>query len=61
MRSYILASGLLFFALVAVHVFRLGVEGLGPLRNPIFVVTTAISAAMAVWAWFAYRQAGRAS
>ena len=57
MRSYILTSGLLFFALVAVHAFRLSVEGFGPLHNPIFLVSTGTSAAMSVWAWFAYRKA----
>ncbi|OYU46810.1 MAG: hypothetical protein CFE44_00250 [Burkholderiales bacterium PBB4] len=57
MRYYILTSGLLFFSLVAVHAFRLVVEGWGPLHHPIFLVTTATSAAMAVWAGFAYRKA----
>ena len=33
MRHYILTLGLLFLSLVAVHAFRLGVEGFGPLRK----------------------------
>lgn len=57
MRSYIITSGVLFGLLVLVHGFRLVVEGLGPLSNPIFLVSTLSSVGMSVWAWFALKAA----
>ena len=59
MRTYIMTSGLLFVLLVVVHVFRLIAEGFGPLVNPVFLASTAASAAMAVWASSAYKAAKR--
>lgn len=55
MRSYIITSGILFGLLVLVHGFRLFAEGLGPLQNPVFLVSTLTSVAMSVWAWFAFK------
>jgi hypothetical protein len=59
MRSYILTSGSLFAALVAVHVWRLAVEGFVVVGNPFYTGSTLASAAMAAWAWYAFKRAPR--
>jgi hypothetical protein len=61
MRSYIVTSGALYGLLVAVHAFRLIAEGFGPLSNPVFLLSTLASAAMAAWAWFAFKSAKQSS
>ena len=55
MRGYIITSGVLFAALVIVHIARLAAEGTTLLGNPVFLVTTLASAAMAVWACLALK------
>jgi hypothetical protein len=55
MRSYVMASGDIFAAVVVVHVLRLWAEGLAVIANPAFLVSTGVSAAMAVWASYSLR------
>ena len=55
MRSYIITSGFLFALLVVVHALRVVAEGVAVVGNPVFVVSTLASAAMSVWAWFAFK------
>ena len=50
MRSYVIVTGLTFFALAATHGIRLAVEGVGQLANPIFIIATLASLAMTIWA-----------
>jgi hypothetical protein len=59
MRGYTITSGLLFAALVLVHLLRLALEGMGPLSNPVFLITTLCSGGMAVWAWVALKALSR--
>jgi hypothetical protein len=56
-RSYILASGSLFAALVVVHGARLAAEGPVVVANPFFTISTLASLAMAAWAWRAFKRA----
>jgi hypothetical protein len=50
MRAYLLTSGLIFLAVALAHAARLIVEGIGPLQEPIFGVSSLLALAMAVWA-----------
>ena len=50
MRSYVVATGVLFALILTAHGARLASEGLGPLRDPVFVVSSALSLAAVAWA-----------
>ena len=50
MRAYVASTGSMFLLLVLAHLSRLLVEGAEPLRQPVFVATTIISAVLVVWA-----------
>jgi hypothetical protein len=56
MRAYVGTTGAMFVLLVAAHVARLIAEGSGPLRDPVFVVTTLASVAMVVWAVIVWKR-----
>jgi hypothetical protein len=49
-RAYVASTGSMFLLLVLAHLSRLLVEGAEPLRQPVFVATTIISAVLVVWA-----------
>ncbi len=56
MRAYTAVTGAIFILLVGAHFLRIVDEGLGPLRDPIFVVTSLLSLAMALWASRTWKQ-----
>jgi len=56
MKSYVAVTGTMFALIVAAHVWRAWVEGPGLLRQPVFVMLTALSAGVALWAWRVYRK-----
>ncbi len=56
MRAYVVVNGGLFALLVAVHLARIFVEGLTPLREPAFLLATTIALAMTVWAVVVFRR-----
>jgi hypothetical protein len=58
MKAYIVITGLMFAALVAVHGARLYEEGGGPLHDPVFLIATSLGAVMAVWAVLLLRRLG---
>ena len=58
MKAYVATTGLLFFALVAAHVFRLVPEP-QLVRDPWFVAATLIALAMSLWALLVFRTARR--
>ncbi|MEZ4414679.1 MAG: hypothetical protein R3E10_02925 [Gemmatimonadota bacterium] len=51
MKAYLYTSGLLFALVVLAHGARLLAEGRWLLRDPVWLLLTALAAAMAVWAW----------
>lgn len=55
MKAYVITAGVLFALLTLVHVWRIVEEGMQSLANPFFIVSTAISTAMSVWALLALR------
>lgn len=56
MKVYVAATGALFSLLVLVHVWRVLQEP-PLLRDPWYWLITLAAAAMALWAWRAYRRA----
>lgn len=56
MRRYVITTGLVFLAMVLLHVTRVVFEGMQVLRDPAFIVTTVIAIALVVWAWRLLRQ-----
>jgi hypothetical protein len=50
MKAYVMTTGSVFGLLVLAHVWRV-VEEVHLARDPAFIFTTAIAAALCVWAW----------
>jgi len=55
MRGYILTSGVIFALLALSHVARIVMESWSLAQRPEFVGISLVAAAMAVWAFRAYR------
>lgn len=50
MRAYVMTSGAMFGLLVLAHILRIFAEGPGVVRDPFFMLSTAIAAALCMWA-----------
>lgn len=59
MRAYIATSGGIFALVVVAHAWRIAAENPALLRDPWYLGLTAAAAALAFWAWRAYRKAPR--
>jgi hypothetical protein len=51
MKAYLITTGIIFGLITALHVARAIVEGVGPAKDPVFIVLTLLAAGMCVWAW----------
>ena len=51
MKAYVMTTGSVFGLLVVAHVWRAVAEGPPVATDPFFILTTAIAAALGVWAW----------
>ena len=51
MKAYVMTTGSIFALVVAAHVWRAVEEGPHLAADPVFILTTAIAAALGVWAW----------
>ncbi len=49
MRAYVITTGVIFALLVLMHLARVLAEGPGLVRDPVFVIFTGLSAALAGW------------
>ena len=56
MKAYVLTTGVVFLLVLAAHIARLFSEGLHPVQSPWFVITSALSLMLVVWAWRLFRQ-----
>jgi hypothetical protein len=56
MKGYIVTSGVIFALLALAHVARIVLESWTLAQRPEFVAITLAAAAMAVWAYRAYRR-----
>ena len=50
MKAYIVTTGIVFALLVIVHLLRIAAEGLGPVKDPFFVISTLVAAGLCGWA-----------
>jgi hypothetical protein len=51
MKAYVMTTGSIFGLVVAAHLLRAFDEGPHLAADPVFMLTTAIAAALGVWAW----------
>ncbi|HET7537374.1 MAG TPA: hypothetical protein VFJ90_13025 [Candidatus Didemnitutus sp.] len=59
MKAYLLTTGIVFVLIAIAHVARLVEEGTHPLQQPAFLLSSALSIGLAVWAWRLFRQLPR--
>lgn len=50
-KAYVITSGTIFSLIVAVHIWRVAVEGPALAKDPIWILTTVAVAALSIWAW----------
>ena len=50
MRCFVIATGILFAIIFVLHIARIFAEGAGPLREPVFILTSVLSLGMVIWA-----------
>ena len=60
MRAYVVTSGSVFALVVVAHVLRAVEEGISRAADPWFLLSTAISLALAVWAGRTFKQVAQA-
>ncbi len=60
-RVFIAIAGLVFAAIFLAHVARLFAEGAGPISDPMFIATSLISLAAAMWSAILLLKARRAA
>ena len=51
MKAYLITTGIVFAAIVAIHGLRFYFEGMRLMKEPHFVFLTLFAAALSVWAW----------
>jgi hypothetical protein len=51
MRAYVMTTGAVFALITLAHVLRIVAEGLHLLTEPLWVLLTAATAALSIWAW----------
>ena len=56
MRTYVIATGLVFGLLLLAHVARVAVEGIQVAKDPYFVLATLVAAGLSLWAWRLVKQ-----
>ena len=61
MKAYLLTTGTVFGLLTIVHIWRVIAESAALARDPWYILITAITAALCVWAFRLLRLAARAT
>jgi hypothetical protein len=51
MKAYLIVTGVLFAAIVGLHIAKAIAEGPGTAKNPLFILLTALAAVLSLWAW----------
>jgi len=51
MKAYLITTGIIFGLITGAHVLRVFAEGVGMVKDPFFILLTALAAGMCVWAW----------
>lgn len=55
MKAYVITTGSVFGLLVLVHIWRAIEEGSHLLKEPSYILVTAVAAALCLWAWRVHR------
>lgn len=50
MKAYVITSGTIFGLLTLAHLLRIFAEGMHLVRDPVYVLITALAAALCLWA-----------
>ena len=50
MKAYVITSGVVFGLLVVAHIWRVFEEGSAVTKNPFFIASTLLAAALFIWA-----------
>ena len=58
-KAYVMTTGALSVLLALAHLGRIMLEGVQTASDPWFILTTAISAGLALWAWQVLRRLPR--
>jgi hypothetical protein len=59
MKVYVLITGSIFALITAAHIARFASEGGHLLKEPIFLISSLLSAGLVAWAWRIFRQLSR--
>lgn len=59
MRAYVITTGIIFALITISHIARLAMETRHVLTEPVFLLLTILSAALAVWAFVVLRRPSR--
>jgi hypothetical protein len=59
LKAYLITTGVIFSLITIGHVWRAFAEGPQFAKNPLFLLLTAVAAAMAIWAWLLLRRSLR--
>jgi hypothetical protein len=59
MKAYLLTTGTAFTLITMAHVWRIVAESRSLARDPWFLLITAITTALAIWAWRLLRTSSR--
>ena len=59
MKAYVITTGVIFALITLAHIVRLALESTRVLTEPIFVLFTVLSAAIAIWAMTLLRRLSR--
>jgi uncharacterized membrane protein len=51
MKTYLWVTGTVFGLLTVVHIWRMVIESMAPAREPWFLLITAVSLALCLWAF----------
>ncbi len=51
MRGYVMTTGSVFGLIVMAHLWRVIEEGVHLATDPIYILITAVAAALCLWAW----------
>ena len=51
MKAYVMITGTIFGLIALAHGFRVYAEGPQRLKDPVFMILTALAAALCCWAW----------
>ncbi|MEP6903595.1 MAG: hypothetical protein ABJA66_17865 [Actinomycetota bacterium] len=59
MKYYVMITGVFFGLIVVAHFARIYAEGISPASEPIFILSTAASVALCIWALFLLKKPSR--